>query len=475
MVKMWLIGLFLMTLTHTNADYSALQAVLSQKGLQKVTHWLTDWLQNELSSIVLPKVSGGVNIGIGTVSYVLHDMTIKRCDLPEPSVAFSEGTGVSLEVSGLSIAISGSWNTNFGIIHDSGWFEMAVYTVTLKTLLQLGMDDERLSISAPVCSADVGGVQANFHGGGSFIFQPFVEMFSGRITNEIRAQICPAFKNGIEGLERHLAAMSVALKVDPYVYINISLTDSPLVEYNGLGLNVTGEFYSINSPSEPPFSPDSFELTWQDNYMMSLGASEFCVNSAAYAYHRAGALQIRIRDDMIPKASPFHLNTSQLGPLIPQLPKKYPDMPMELLLYTREAPMIFFNKTLISVQLLASAKAFAMKSDTVAIPLFRLDIESSFIAKAYIDKELVKGFLQMKSLTVKLGATEIGIFSITPIERALKMAMNTFVLPKVNGQLKDGIQLPFVKGFSPKNSVMTIENGFVAVAMDISGPSDSRQ
>ncbi|KAG9270191.1 bactericidal permeability-increasing protein-like [Astyanax mexicanus] len=475
MVKMWLIGLVLMNIMNTHAEYSALQAVLSQKGLEKVAHWSTDWLQNELSSIELPEVRGGVNIGIGTVHYVLHDMSIQRCDLPEPSVAFSEGTGVSLQVSGLSIAISGHWNTQFGVIHDSGWFEIAVYTVNLNTVLQLGSDEERLSISTIMCSADVGSVQVNFHGGASFIFQPFVDIFSGQIANEIRVQICPALEKGIDVLERHLAAVPVALKVDPYVFMNISLTDSPLVEDSGLGLNVTGEFYSISSPSEPPFSPDYFDLTWQENFMMSLGASEFCVNSAAYAYHTAGALQIRITEDMIPKASPFHLNTSAFGSLIPQLPKQYPDMPMELQLYTSETPLISFSKTVTSVRLLASVKAFAVKPDSGTVPLFRLDIESSFSAKAYIEKVLVKGALEMKNLTVTLGATEIGQFSITPIERALTLGMKAFVLPKVNAQLSEGIQLPFVKGFGLKNAVMAIEDGFVAVAADISGPDDNTQ
>ncbi|GAA6108301.1 bactericidal permeability-increasing protein isoform X3 [Tachysurus ichikawai] len=43
-------------------------------------------------------------------------MTIVRCDLPEPSVSFSEGTGMSLKMQGLSLAITGRWNTNFGFM-----------------------------------------------------------------------------------------------------------------------------------------------------------------------------------------------------------------------------------------------------------------------------------------------------------------------------------------------------------------------
>ncbi|XP_053480730.1 bactericidal permeability-increasing protein [Ictalurus furcatus] len=473
--KMWLVNTFLlMGITQIHADYPALQAVLSQKGLQKVSHWMTDWLQKELSTIKLPEVRGSVDIVLGSVYYVLHDMTVVRCDLPEPSVAFLEGTGVSLQVSGLSLAISGRWNTEFGIIHDSGWFDLAVYTINLKTLLEFQSTEEHLSISTVICSADVGGVQVHFHGGASFFFQPFVEGFSGRITEMIRERICPGIQSGIENIDEVLAA-SETVKMDPYVYLNISLTDSPVVFENGFELNVKGEFYSSSSTSEPPFSPNHFELPWKTDYMLSVGMSDFCVNSAAFAYLKSGVLNITIEDDMIPKASPIHLNTSQFGILIPQLPKLYPDMEMEVLLYASDTPLISFNQTMINVDLSAAAKFYAIKTPNDLIPLFRLDMQYSFIAKVQIDNQLLKGLLKMKNLTILLGSTEIEKFDVAPIERMVKLAMSSFVLPKMNARLQEGLPLPRVKGFNLSNSVMTIENGFLFVATDIISPFDFLQ
>ncbi|KAL6456498.1 hypothetical protein MHYP_G00350420 [Metynnis hypsauchen] len=359
--------------------------------------------------------------------------------------------------------------------NDDGWFELDAYAISLNTVLQLGSEEDHLSISTVVCSANVGSVQVNFHGGASFIYQLFVDIFSNRITDEIHAKICPAFQQGIKGLESHLAVMPVAIKMGSYVYMNVTLTESPLIKSTGLELNVKGEFYSITSPSEPPFFPKYFNVPWREDYMMSLGASEFCVNSAAYAFQSAGVLQMLITDDMIPKASPIHLNTSQFGILIPQLPKKYPDMPMQVQLYASETPLVSFNETVTNVHLLASAKAFAMGPDSAAIPLFRLDVESSISAKAFTDKQLLKGVLEMKNFTMTLGSTEIGDFPIGPIEGMMKFAVTSLVIPKVNALLKDGIMVPFVTGFNISNSVMTIENGFVAIAADISVPEDSWQ
>lgn len=44
-------------------------------------------------------------------------ITITKCDLPEPSVEFYQDvTGFKTSISGLSVALSGNWLTNFGIM-----------------------------------------------------------------------------------------------------------------------------------------------------------------------------------------------------------------------------------------------------------------------------------------------------------------------------------------------------------------------
>ncbi len=60
-----------------------------------------------------------------------------------------------------------------------------------------------------------------------------------------------------------------------------------------------GEFYSNSSPSEPPFFASTFDFQYAENYMLSLAASEFLVNSAAYAYLSSEVLQIIIKDNMV--------------------------------------------------------------------------------------------------------------------------------------------------------------------------------
>lgn len=105
-----------------------------------------------------------------------------------------------------------------------------------------------------------------------------------------------------------------------------------------------GVIYSTKTHAEPPFKPQPFTLAEQPDFMLSLGVSEFTLNSASYAYYSAGLLQILINESMvrgvthtmqniwdylrltdamsptqIPSFSPVHLNTSSVGAFIPQV------------------------------------------------------------------------------------------------------------------------------------------------------------
>lgn len=72
-----------------------------------------------------------------------------------------------------------------------------------------------------------------------------------------------------------------------------------------------GEFYSISSPSEPPFSPEAFDLPYTEDYMMCVGLSEFFMNSAVYSYFISGLIHIHVTDDMVREVvTHFHIKTS---------------------------------------------------------------------------------------------------------------------------------------------------------------------
>uniref|UniRef100_A0A671RZR8 Bactericidal permeability-increasing protein n=1 Tax=Sinocyclocheilus anshuiensis TaxID=1608454 RepID=A0A671RZR8_9TELE len=184
--------------------------LLKQKAASyRVSQMMAVWIQNKLKSTEIPEVRGGVDIGIGTVEYVISNMQVVQCSMSGPSMEFVNGIGVSVEVSQLSLAITGSWATQFGIIHDGGSVDLAVYNIKIKTLLGLGDEAGRLSITTISCSDDVGGVHIQFHGGASFFFQPFVSAFQGQISEMIHVRVCHFFISKTDEPNQHLYLLLV--------------------------------------------------------------------------------------------------------------------------------------------------------------------------------------------------------------------------------------------------------------------------
>lgn len=47
----------------------------------------------------------------------MFSTTIAKCDFPEPSVNFyKDANGLKTSISGLSVALTGRWKTDFGIM-----------------------------------------------------------------------------------------------------------------------------------------------------------------------------------------------------------------------------------------------------------------------------------------------------------------------------------------------------------------------
>ncbi|XP_023283225.1 lipopolysaccharide-binding protein-like [Seriola lalandi dorsalis] len=458
----------LMLLSCTCGENPAIQVTLTNKGLQYGKHEATDWVQKNLEDVTLPDITGEIDISVlGSIDYTLTSIRIIKCDLPEPSVEFyPDDTGFKTSVLGLSVALSGEWMTHYGIIHDRGSFDMAVFSVSVTSVVELGKNaDGHLSVNSDSCDAQVGDVDMEFHGGASWIVQQFVNHFKDRIRGEIESRICPFVKEMIVNLDYHLQAMNVSFDVDQALTLDLSLTDFPFIDVSRLNLGFKGEFYNIKTHADPPFEAQPFTMPEQQGYMLSMGLSEFTLNSASYGFYSAGGFQVLINNSMIPPGSPVHLNTSLMGPFIPQLPKMFPGLLMDLQVYATEVPMFSFQPDAVKVHFQVAVKAFAIQPNGTQTPLFKLNVDSKFVSKVWISGGRAKGSVSMDNFTLMLAGSEVGPFQTDALEITAKMGIN-FALAKVNQKLGKGFDLPRMKHAQLVNSVLKMQEGFIALFSD---------
>ncbi|KAJ8257968.1 hypothetical protein GJAV_G00191690 [Gymnothorax javanicus] len=465
-----LISLALGTLAM--AANPAIKAIITNSGLKYGTLVGSEWLQERIMRAQIPDITGEISLSLlGIVQYTVSRITVTQVNLPLPEVVFSEGVGLQVDLRNLNVALKGKWNTRYYFIKDGGSFRLGLFNIDLSVLLQVSSDSQgRLSINSTRCSSRMGGMQLQFRGGTSWIWQLFVKAFERRIQSQVQKQICPVIELGIHGLEHRLATMNVTYQVGPSLLLDMPLMSSPVVKASDINLGFKGEFYNVHSRVEPPFVAGQFDLPEQSHLMLSLGVSEFSLNSAAFASKSAGQLQINITDKMIPQKFPIRLNTTSFGAFIPQLPKLFPDMQMLLQVYASDTPMVSFLPDNASVQLYGSAKAYAIKPDSSLAPLFRLDVSAKFSGKFFAMDAKLRGSIMLENLKLTLGASEVGRFQTQNLQATLTILVNMGV-KKLNELLQVGIPIPAPKGMQWINTVLKVNKGFVAIGTDVTTTS----
>ncbi|XP_072304894.1 bactericidal permeability-increasing protein isoform X2 [Eucyclogobius newberryi] len=389
----------------------AVQLALTDKGLQAVRHFAAGVIQEKLEQVELPKVEGRI-MGI---HYTLSGMKITQYDFPEPEVHFSPFvSGLVLSLSGLNVALTGDWATHLGAI---------------------------------------------------WVFQWLVNIFQDHIRSRIQKEICPCVEDAIQSLEQHLQAINVSVEVNPVMSLELPLSAPPDVHDDSINFGLKGEFYSLESHTDPPFVAPPFSLPIQTEYMLSMGVSEYSANSASFAYYISGHLQALVNDSMIPSFSPIRLNTRSMGRFIPQLQQKFPDLLMVLQVYARQTPLFSFEPGFVKLDLLSAIKAFVVQSNSTLTPVFKLHADSALSGKMWLDGKKVLSTLKMDNFSLSLASSEIGPFKTAALEGLAKMGVSK-ALDMINKKLAQGFDLPHTTNAQLVNSVLSLEKGFMAFFSD---------
>ncbi|XP_029690122.1 bactericidal permeability-increasing protein [Takifugu rubripes] len=453
-------------ITPTSGETPAVHVSLTDKALHYGAYVGAQWMTDKLKDVSIPDISGEIYILFDNLHYTLMGITIENVEFPEPSVEFYPGRGLDTSVSDVSVTLTGGWITRFGLIQDGGTFQMIVFDTDVTFAVQLGRGvGGHPFVTSVNCEAHVGGVDMQFRGGASWIFQPFVSKYRDRVRGEIEDKICPQLKESIIMLDYRLQVFGVSIDVNKDLTLDLGLTDDPVIDVSSLNVGLKGVIYSIKTHAEPPSEPQPFSLAEQPDSMLTLGVSEFTLNSASYAYYSAGLLQILLNDSMIPSYSPVHLNTSSFGAFIPQLPKMYPGLLMNLQLYAREVPVVSFQPGLVTLDLQGAVKAYAIQPTGAQIPLFTLNTDSKFSGKVWTAGGRLKGSAEMKNLTVTLEATEIGGFETAALENLARVGAK-LAITKLNQRLGKGVELPRLKHAELTNTTLEVEMGFITISTD---------
>ncbi|KAF7653036.1 hypothetical protein LDENG_00088090 [Lucifuga dentata] len=463
----WALVAFIPVTFSTNAG---VQVKLTEKGLEYGRQIGMASLQQKLKSIKIPDQSGTEKVHpIGKVKYSLSSMNIVKVELPKSAVGLVAGSGVTLSISNAFISLHGNWRVKYlRIIKDSGSFDLNVNDLTISTTISVKSDATgRPEVSSSSCSATVGSTHIKFHGGASWLYNLFKSFIDKALRKEMEKQLCPLVANGVSDMNHYLKTLNVLAQVDEYAEIEYSMVSSPTISNVSIDLSLKGEFYNIRKHVEPPFSPAAFSLPAQVSNMLYIGVSAFTTNSAAFVYNNAGALSLYITDDMIPKSSPFRLNTRTFGVFVPEIAKRFPGLMMKMLVKTAKDPIITFEPNNVTIRAVGMVTAYAIQPNATLTPLFILNVETSISAQVFITEMRLAGSLTLNKMNMTLETSYVGEFQVKSLDSIFQFVLKVIVIPRVNAELAKGYPLPTIGKMKMVNAQLQVLKDYVLIGTDV--------
>ncbi|XP_032897150.1 bactericidal permeability-increasing protein-like [Amblyraja radiata] len=413
-------------------------------------------LQQKLREIQIPNMSGKVNVVIiGDIEYSVKSIRIYKLGLPQSTLKFSAGRGIQLSITNGFIGVKGDFSVQKFIFQMSGSFDVSVSRLSISQKIGMTRDSTgRPALQSVACSTNVGKVDFKFTKRNRWLYNLFRKFLEEPIRKALTKQMCPKISSALRGLEKNLKTMESMLfyilphsaiafqklsqdarfKINPFAEVDYSLVNQIQISNNAMDLDFKGQFYRVGKNKDPPFKPPPISLPSQSNRMLYLGISDFLANSAGFVYYEAGVLQMKITDKMIPTTSPVRLNTKFFNQIAPGLQKLYPNMPIEMRLRATRSPILQAAKKHINVQAFGALDVCAVQPNSTLASLFVLNIQASVSARVRIAQMKLIGSLQLNSLTLTLGRSNVGPVRVADLELIMNIAVKSVVLPGVNGK-----------------------------------------
>ncbi|XP_008054719.1 bactericidal permeability-increasing protein [Carlito syrichta] len=446
-------------------------ARISQKGLDYACQQGMAALQKELEKIRIPDFSGKFKIKhLGNGHYSFYSMQMRGFQLPNSQIRMVPSVGLGLSSRNASVRISGRWKARKNFLKTSGGFDLSVEGVSISADLKLGRDPTsgHATVTCSNCSSHIDRVHVRISGRLGWLIRLFRKKIESSLRNNMNSQICNTMTRAVSSkLQPFIQTLPVTAKLDAVAEVNYSLVAPPTVTAETLDVELKGEVSRRDHHSPPPFAPPALALPAVHDRMVYLGLSEYLFNTAGLVYQQAGALSLVLKDDMIPKDSPFRLTTKFLGTLLPQVAKMFPNMEAQFHISVSSPPHLSMQPAGLAFRPTLETQAFAVLPNSSLASLFLLGMSTNASMKVSARSERIVGELRLDRLLLELKHTNVGNFPVELLQALMDYVVPTLVLPRVNQRLQKGFPLPMPARVQLYNLELQSHQNFLMFGADV--------
>jgi lipopolysaccharide-binding protein len=385
------------------------------------------------------------------------------------------GTGIRMSTSGFYLKLTGDWKCKAKeIVHISGKgsvkFKMTV-DLSITSTSEMGKD-HLPTVSVVDCQFRVRGVDIDFRGGASWLYNLFTGFIEKPIKKNLEGQACPRITQMLnKSGQKVMDKMKLLLDIGNDMQLDLRLVASPVFGVSYMQSPHKGCFmFQGMSPSA--FSPAPLDASEDlTSRMLYMFITEAMLNSGSAAYWQSGQLKLTIKPSIVPPNQFFNLDTNSIGILLPgsTLSSKYPNMEMLLNVSVPTAPKFDVSTDHVLSIIPAEVMAFVIQPDSSPIHVFTLEVTLNTTLSLWVEN--VKGRLHVglsKNITVFHGdvtvkESNVGQSSGEKIEQLLNLAM-PFLLAGIENK---GFPLPTTPGLTFIRPEIRVVKGSIIIGTDI--------
>ncbi|NXP79231.1 BPI protein, partial [Ramphastos sulfuratus] len=443
---------------------------ITQAGLDYAHQQAINFLEQELGQLKLQDISGDFRVlRVGKVHYEISRLYLRSFHLPHSSISLVPRVGLQVSISNAFAELDGHWRVKIYFIRDHGSFELKVENIYIKISLQLGRDAlGKPTVDTSACSTHISKVLVHFSGKLGWLYNLFHAAVESRFRKLLEKQVCESVAKSVrEELQPYLRTLPVTARLDAMTGIDYSLVAPPAATAQSLDVDLKGEFFSLAHRSAVPFSPLPVALPPDHSHMVYFGASSYFFNTAAFAYHAAGALVFDITDAVVSGIPRPDRGFVLLSPPVPaplQLEEMYPNAAMKFRLSAPSAPFLSIGPQGLSFQPVVDAQAYAILPGSSPAPLFLLSLVSNVSAVIDVRSGHLVGSLKVGSKGRKgRGEEGVGCFAQL-LFLLLQLSSHILSFPE---RLDQGFPLPLPDRIQLSKILLRFHQNFLLLGADV--------
>eukprot|EP00708_Paratrimastix_pyriformis_P002928 GAFH01001690.1.p1 GENE.GAFH01001690.1~~GAFH01001690.1.p1 ORF type:complete len:490 (-),score=134.42 GAFH01001690.1:12-1343(-) len=423
-------------------------------------------LRQQLTSIALPDIHGKTGTPIGDINYDLTRLVLNNINFGDSAISTVSGKGVDVKLVGISCHVALNWHYSTWLASDSGSADVTIRNTNIEVAVDVGAANERPTITVSGVGVYIGDMSIDIHGGASWLYQIFVNIFQGQIKDAVQDALRGAVTDTInEQAKDFLSTLPIDEPVDSVSMIDVGLEMTPTFTPSSLTTAHLGEFYSIKNPQECPSAHHTLPDSTTDE-MVEMVLDPFLINSASFVYWANGGMMYDLEDKDVPPESPVRLNTTDFQDMIPNLYNAYPDRLMHLHLQADQYPEVTVDSDGIQGAMVASINVSVILPSGLA-HVFTLGGVVNVAGEVHCDGEKIRGKVSFLSAQIKLSETVIGDFDVEPLQDIVDFLCTMGALPALNQYLANGFDVPSAEGVSLINPKIAYGPGYITISADL--------